>query len=132
LCCFVLPIFWGRYSYDALVIPHYFRSHRVLSNLQWTYQQPPQQSPWTSSLLRRTRKSRDKILNDVATTFWMVFIFYVFASVAWITYCVISYRRDMEMLKLTAQENGIARYLEIRQVTIFFSDAVACVFFPCR
>ncbi|ETN77021.1 hypothetical protein NECAME_11341, partial [Necator americanus] len=57
--------------------------------------------------------TNDEIIHDVATTFWIVFIFYVFASVAWITYCIISYRRDLEKLKLSAEKNSIARYLEL-------------------
>ncbi|KAK5967142.1 hypothetical protein GCK32_008039 [Trichostrongylus colubriformis] len=63
-----------------------------------------------------TNNSNEEILHDVATTFWLVFIFYVFASVAWITYCVVSYRRDLEQLKITAEKNGIARYLELRRL----------------
>ncbi|KHJ88711.1 hypothetical protein OESDEN_11493 [Oesophagostomum dentatum] len=59
-------------------------------------------------------KTNDEILHDVATTFWIVFIFYIFASVAWIAYCIISYRRDLEKLKITAEKNSIARYLELR------------------
>ncbi|KAK6739056.1 hypothetical protein RB195_020873 [Necator americanus] len=65
-------------------------------------------------------KTNDEIIHDVATTFWIVFIFYVFASVAWITYCIISYRRDLEKLKLSAEKNSIARYLELR-IPIFFT-----------
>ncbi|KAK6739057.1 hypothetical protein RB195_020873 [Necator americanus] len=61
-------------------------------------------------------KTNDEIIHDVATTFWIVFIFYVFASVAWITYCIISYRRDLEKLKLSAEKNSIARYLELRRL----------------
>ncbi|KIH61855.1 hypothetical protein ANCDUO_07866 [Ancylostoma duodenale] len=56
-------------------------------------------------------KTNDEILHDVATTFWIVFIFYIFASVAWIAYCIISYRRDLEKLKLSAEKNSIARRL---------------------
>ncbi|VDP28296.1 unnamed protein product [Heligmosomoides polygyrus] len=57
--------------------------------------------PTTSAALSssETIVSRDKtneeILQQVATTFWIVFIFYVFASVAWVTYCIISYRRRL-------------------------------------
>nr|CDJ93620.1 Protein F59B10.6 [Haemonchus contortus] len=61
-------------------------------------------------------KTNEEILHDVATTFWLIFIFYVFASVAWIAYCIISYRRDLEKLKVTAEKNGIARYLELRRL----------------
>ncbi|KAL6735652.1 hypothetical protein Aduo_006070 [Ancylostoma duodenale] len=61
-------------------------------------------------------KTNDEILHDVATTFWIVFIFYIFASVAWIAYCIISYRRDLEKLKLSAEKNSIARYLELRRL----------------
>ncbi|KAE9415216.1 hypothetical protein Angca_001608, partial [Angiostrongylus cantonensis] len=57
--------------------------------------------------------TNDEILYDVATTFWIVFIFYMFASVSWIAYCIISYKRDVEKLRLTAEKNSIARYLEL-------------------
>ncbi|VDL70931.1 unnamed protein product [Nippostrongylus brasiliensis] len=53
-------------------------------------------------------KTNDEILHDVATTFWIVFIFYVFASVAWVA--------DLEKLKDSAEKNGVARYLELRRL----------------
>ncbi|XGW07775.1 hypothetical protein V3C99_010712 [Haemonchus contortus] len=75
-------------------------------------------------------KTNEEILHDVATTFWLIFIFYVFASVAWIAYCIISYRRDLEKLKVTAEKNGIARYLELRRLLKAY-DSVDIENFRC-
>ncbi|KJH40581.1 hypothetical protein DICVIV_13457 [Dictyocaulus viviparus] len=68
------------------------------------------------SWLRLKVQTNEDILYDVATTFWFVFVFYVFASIAWIIYCVVSYRRDVEMYKMIAENNNIARYLELRRL----------------
>ncbi|WKX97337.1 hypothetical protein Q1695_013187 [Nippostrongylus brasiliensis] len=73
-------------------------------------------TPTTSTADSTDVTTNDEILHDVATTFWIVFIFYVFASVAWVAYCVISYRRDLEKLKDSAEKNGVARYLELRRL----------------
>ncbi|CAJ0585826.1 unnamed protein product, partial [Mesorhabditis spiculigera] len=54
-----------------------------------------------------TEVSKEQIEEEIELKFWLFFIGYIVCSVAWIGYCIISHRRDVETLKaMEEQQTG--------------------------
>ncbi|CAB3403878.1 unnamed protein product [Caenorhabditis bovis] len=57
--------------------------------------------------------AHEKLLADVTNTFWIFFVFYVVASLAWIAICFCNYQREIRNVEKKIHENEIARSLEL-------------------
>ncbi|CAJ0932122.1 unnamed protein product, partial [Mesorhabditis belari] len=55
--------------------------------------------------------TKEEIESEIELKFWLVFIGYIVCSMAWIAYCFISHRRDVESLK-QMEEYWVNRQVE--------------------
>ncbi|CAI5443891.1 unnamed protein product [Caenorhabditis angaria] len=53
---------------------------------------------------------------EVSEKFWIIFFFYIVASVGWIMYCWISHHIEQEIVENKIQQNGAARSIELRRL----------------
>ncbi|PAV66897.1 hypothetical protein WR25_00391 [Diploscapter pachys] len=67
-----------------------------------------------SALNNVETKPNEQILEEITEKFWIIFTIYIFLSFAWILYCLVSYRREIDECEYMKRENSVSRYIELQ------------------
>ncbi|CAI4232758.1 unnamed protein product [Auanema sp. JU1783] len=70
----------------------------------------------TSSPVVEDMQTVEDLMEEMQTKFWIIFIIYVCCSAIWVSYCIITHRRDVERQEEQGRHNNVARFLELQRL----------------